>query len=738
MKRKRISLFKIFLITFLAFTIIFALALIFINANLNKEIDLSLVRTGSSVTRIYYFNKDEYGAPIGEPIELYDEQIFLDKSEWCSYYDMPRNLINAFVAVEDHRFFDHCGVDWLRTAKATFNYLIKFGKTEYGGSTITQQLIKNLTGDNRQTPKRKIEEILRAIHIEKNIGKIEILELYLNIVYLSESCYGVSSAAKTYFGKSVEELTLAECASLASIVKSPTKYDPYKNPSYNYERRKIVLAEMLDMGYISKEEYENAKDEEIIINSRIENENKSGIYSWYTELLIDDITKDLMDKYNLSKEGAQMMIFKGGLNIYTPIDPSLQNIAEKVFENYKAYLYPKDGVYPQGACIILDPYSSDVLAIIGGTGKKSGNRLMNRATQAKRPLGSVIKPLSVYAPAIEKRIISYSTVFDDVPMEGKDGFWPKNSPDVYHGLVDLEYSVSHSLNTSAVKALRLLGIDNSFNFLKNNAELTSLTQNDKNEAPLALGQLNQGESLMAVTRAYTMFSSGGYMSNSRSYYKITDNYGNILLEKEKEYKRVISEETASIMNTLLSRVTEEGTARATRVKDIISVAGKTGTSGNSCDKWFVGYTPYFLCGVWVGYDEPEPVHQWGVRPTINIFDAIMTEAHKNKDLSARLFSSKNVIEREYCRDSGKSPSESCTLDLRLNRINKGYFIKGTEPISYCELHKTVHIDALTGKIADNNTSYLLTRRIALLDYIRQEETHEIEILDKRFTIEGRQ
>ena len=735
MKRKYKSLFKIFLMFFLIAALIFVLSLIIINSNLNKEIDLSLVRTGSSITKIYYYEKDDYGFPIGDPIELTSEQIFLDKSEWQSYYDMPKNLINAFIAIEDHRFFEHNGVDWLRTAKATLNYIIKLGKTEFGGSTITQQLIKNLTGDNIQTPKRKIEEILRAIHIEKNIGKIEILELYLNIVYLSENCYGVSAAAQTYFGKKVEELSLAECASLAAIVKSPVKYDPYKNPKNNKERRKLVLSEMLEEGFITKAEYEKSIDEDVIINSKIEIENKSGVYSWYTEVLIDDITAELMSKYNLSMEGAQMMIFKGGLNIYSPIDPSLQNIAEKTFENYRAYINQSNGEFPQASCIVLDPYSSDILAVVGGIGRKEGNRLFNRATQAYRPPGSAIKPLSVYAPAIDRKIINYATVFDDVPLTGKNGIWPKNASNLYHGLVDLEYSVTHSLNTSAVIALRLLGIDNSFEFLKDLG--LSLTNDDKNESPLALGQLSRGETLKSITGAYSMFSSGGYVSNLRSYYKVTDNYGNIILEKPKEFKRIISEETASIMNILLSKVTAEGTARGTKVKDLIQTAGKTGTSGNSCDKIFVGYTPYYICGIWVGFDEPRSVSQNGISPAVRLFDAIMLEAHKDKDMTKKLFYSKNIIEKEYCRDSGKIPIDSCSLDLRLNRINKGYFIKGTEPMDSCNLHKTVHIDSLTGKIADNNTSYLLKRKISLIDYDRHYEYDDIDIWDKRFTLSNR-
>ena len=325
MNKKRSKLFNIFLFSFLTAIALMVSIVIYIDLNLNKEIDLNIVRAGSSsITKIFYYNRDEYGNITGEPVELKEEQIFLDKSEWCSYYDMPKNLINAFIAIEDHRFFEHNGVDWLRSGKAALTYVFNMGKSEFGGSTITQQLVKNITGDNKRTPKRKIEEILRSLYIEKNIGKTEILELYLNIVYLSENCYGVNSASEIYFGKKPNELTLSECATLASIVKSPAKFDPYTNIDNNKSRRKIVLAKMLEHNMISKEEYYDAIDDEVSINPKIENEKRSGVFSWYTETLIDDLVQDLMEKYNLSKEGALMVIYKGGLNIYSPIDPELQ------------------------------------------------------------------------------------------------------------------------------------------------------------------------------------------------------------------------------------------------------------------------------------------------------------------------------------------------------------------------------------------------------------------------------
>lgn len=732
---------KIFIVIFLVLSVIAILSLIYffkVSEKLYKEIDLSLIgKKPSSITRIYYYDKDEFGNPVGEPIELKEEELFLSRNEWISYYNIPKNLVNAFIAIEDQHFFEHKGVDWPRTIKATFNYLRNFGKSEFGGSTITQQLVKNITGDNKQTPKRKIEEIIRALNIEKNTGKFDILELYLNIVYLSNNCYGVNAAAKTFFGKEIDELTLAECASIASIVKSPSNYDPYHNPVNNKKRREIVLKRMYESGMITNAEYNEAKEEEIIINSKIESESKSGIYSWYTECLIDDIISDLKKKYNISEEAAQMLIYRGGLNIYTPIEPRLQNKLEKVFENYKAYIDHNNGTYPEASCVILNPYTSDIVAIAGGVGHKNNNRILNRAKNIKRPLGSVIKPLSVYTPLIDSEKGNYATVFDDTPIVLDKGLWPKNSPNIYHGLSDLEYSVTRSLNTVAVKALDIVGKQNAFDFLKEKLKFKNLTKDDLNSSPLALGQLTEGESLLTVTNAYSMFQNGGYILNPRSYYEVKDSFGNVLLKNECKAEHVISESTAAIMNIILSKVVSEGTAKGCELKNYVPVAGKTGTSGNNQDKWFIGYTSYYTCGVWVGYDTPAPIISRGNNPAIRLFDAVMSEANINRNPDIGLFFDNNVIAVEYCIDSGMLPCDECRLDPRLNRIKTGYFVRGTEPIEKCNIHKSVYINVQTGELSNESTSYLLKRKIALLDYIRGREFDEIEIKDRKYTLESR-
>lgn len=730
--KKRVVLIS----TLIVFALIVLILTIYINNFVNKEIDLSLIRTGaSSITKIYYFDYEDRQNRVGQAIELKDESLFLEKSEWKSIYDMPKNLLNAFVAIEDKRFFEHNGVDWLRTIKATINYIFK-DRSGFGGSTITQQLIKNLTGDNTVSPKRKLEEIFRAINLEKKLSKNEILELYLNVVYFSENCYGVSTASELYFNKSVEELSLLECASLASIVKNPSKYDPYKFTENNQERSKIVLNEMLSQGYIDEIEYNQALNERLAINENLENENNSGIYSWFTESIIDEVAKDISKKYDLNLDSAKMMIIKGGLNIYSTIDPKVQDTAKKVFENYSAYILPQNGNFPQASCVIIDPHTSDVLAIIGGVGRKNANMILNRATNTKRAPGSVLKPLSVYAPLIEEGIANYNTIFDDTPIYLKENIpWPKNSPNRYRGLMPLSFAVEHSVNTVAVKGLNMLGINKSYDYLTNVFNL-SLNKSDYAEAPLALGQLTDGESLLNITNAYSPFANGGLISKPRTYLYVTDNYGNVILENRAETKRAISESTSQLMTKLLEGVVNNGTAKQIASKELTSIAGKTGTSGNSRDKWFIGYSNDYLCGVWCGFDTPKAM-SYSKNPACTLFDEIYKKLYENASFKDEFYLSNNIVEEYYCMDSGMLPTQDCRIDIRGTRVSKGYFVKGTEPKEYCTLHKSVVIDAADGLIADVMTPSFRKRRVSLLDYVRAEEYDRFNILDNEYFVSSR-
>lgn len=686
---------RVFKIIFLSFLLIFIASLLIFTVYffaINKKLDLSLIKPGaSSITKIYYFDYEDRENRIGSAKELKEEQIFLNKSEWSSIYNMPKNLLNAFIAIEDKRFYEHKGVDLLRSGKAILNYIFGSDKSSFGGSTITQQLIKNLTGDNQATPKRKLEEILRAFYLETKLSKNEILETYLNIVYLSQNTYGVSSGAEIYFNKNVEDLSLSECASLAAIIKNPTKYDPYENYENNIKRRNVVLKQMLNESLISYDEYAEAIDEELIINQNIENENKSGTYSWFTETVINDVSDDLASKNSISKEAARKLILKGGLNIYTTLDKSIQDKATEVYENYSKYILPQNGIYPESACVILDPYTSDILAVVGGKGSKSGNMIFNRATSAKRPPGSVLKPLSVYAPAIDKNLINYATIIEDSPVTTKNGEpWPKNSPDKYRGNLPICFAVERSINTVAVKVLKNLGHINSINYL-NKFGININTEKDKNDSSLALGQLTDGETLLNVTNAYTAFTNGGKVSKPNSYLYVTDNYGNKILENNHTSKRVISSSTAEIMTKMLQGVISSGTGKLAKLNNPnVEVAGKTGTSSNNYDKWFIGYTPDYVCGVWTGFDMPSSLN-YANNPSCLLFKAIFDKIYDDENETSRFTVTNELISKDFCFDSGEAVSEGCIDTEQGSKVIKGYFKIGTEPSSVCKFHKNYEI-----------------------------------------------
>ena len=729
--KKRI--FILIFVLFIIFILIF-LSLIIYASKINKELDISMFAKGAtSISKIYYYDFEDRENRIGEIKELSKEALFNNRSEYISIYEMPKNLINAFVSIEDKRFYSHTGVDWLRTGRAIINYVANFGKSGFGGSTITQQLIKNITGNNQITAKRKIDEIIRAIDLEKKLSKNQILELYLNVVYLAENSYGVEAASKMYFNKEAQNLNLAECASIAAIVQNPTKYDPYRHPENNKERRNIVLSEMLKQGYITKEEYDEAREYEIIVNDNIDNENKSNVYSWYTEHLISDVTNDISKKYNLSENVARAWILRGGINIYSLIDPSVQNAAEEVYLNYSKYISPtSNGKYPESAIVILDPKTADILAIVGGIGKKNSNLIFNRATNAKRPVGSALKPLSVYAPALENDIITYSTVYDDTPivLENK-ALWPKNSPNRYRGLMPISFAVERSVNTVAVKVLKDLGINNSVEFLEK-LNINIDRNNDKNLSSLGLGQLTNGETLLNITNAYLPLANGGEYKKARSYLYVTDNYGNIILDNSaNETKRVISEQTSYIMTKMLENVVKFGTAKEITLKNTQSVAGKTGTSSNNQDKWFIGYTPKFICGVWSGFDTPAPIYSYTNQSCI-MFDEVMKLIYEN--VEPTLFDApEGIVERIFCFDSGKIINKACEYDERGSREVIGYYKINALPNEKCDIHKIVYIDKVSNKIATPRTPFWRKVKKAYLNYER-DKINNVTIEDSEYII----
>ncbi|MBE6592753.1 MAG: hypothetical protein E7642_02025 [Ruminococcaceae bacterium] len=703
----------IFVITLLVLTAGVAFG-IYAASITEKEIDESVfdVLSSNTASKIYYY-RTESDREAGIATELEGQELFGGyRSMPVSYGELSEDIINSFVCIEDKRFFEHNGVDWKRTAGAALNYLLRF-RDEFGGSTITQQLIKNITERDEYSLQRKLQEIMWALDLETKMSKEEILENYLNIINLSNGCYGVGAAAEYYFSKKVSELTLIECASIAAITNNPSYYDPIRYPQNNRSRALLILDQMYEQGYIDHDRYTQAKESEIAL--KIKDGKASNVNLWYVDMVIDDVINALIAEKGYTRQMANMAIYRGGLKIYTAMDLEIQKTLEAYYANERNFRIDGEKT-PQSAMIIIDPYSGDVLGVAGAIGEKNANRLQNFATSTVRPAGSVIKPLSVYAPALEKGLICWSSVYDDVPVNFGNGStpvaWPKNANGVYRGLTNVNYAIANSVNTVTVKVLEELGLEESFDFLYDKLQMKSIirqktlpdgsTISDMDYAALALGQFNYGVSVREISAAYSIFVNKGIYSRPRSYYKVLDADGGILLEDRYYGEAVISEDNAIIMTEMLKNVVEEGTATNITLSEKIECAGKTGTTQNNYDKWYIGYTPYYVGGVWYGYEYPESLSSSAGKTSTKIWNEVMTLLHAKylaKGNVKEFEDSNTVVEAEYCADSGKLASEACKKDVRKSRVEKGYFSIGSEPDEKCDRHVLVSYDRVEGGVA---------------------------------------
>jgi len=661
------------------------------------DIEPSALRNDLSQTSwIYYDNKyvtangEEY-----EPIEIYGTE----NRQWVNFDDMPKHLVNAFKAIEDERYDTHNGVDWRRTFGAVISFAT--GSDNYGGSTITQQLIKNVTGEDDTTIQRKVTEIFRALSLNEKRTKEEVLEMYLNRIHLSRSNYGVGAAAKYYFGKDVSELSVVESAALAAIPKSPTKYDPVRNPEYNAERRVLVLDKMLELEWISKQEYDEAVNAELVLNITYEETQETGKYSYFTDALIEQIVEDLENEYSYTRSEALNLLYTGGLKIYTTENPEIQKAMEEVFNDPNTFATVDDGVQPQSAMVVMDPYTGEVLGIVGGRGEKDGKLDLNRATMSTRQVGSSIKPLTSYAPAMDLGIITYSTVFDDTPiyMENMGKYYPSNSPNRYFGKVSVNEAIIRSKNTVAVKIVKdELGVDYVYNFAKEKLHFENLVEADRNVAPLALGGFTNGITVMEMTAAYSMFPNNGYYSPPRLYTKVLNNDGTILLDRRtNNEERVIKQSTSTVMTKHLQNVVTSGTAARITLKRKVDCAGKTGTTNDNKDLYYCGFTPYYVGACWFGYDIPKSLYKFGGNPAMNAWEKVMEKIHQPifdsvaaGSETLKKFDFSKLKTASFCLDSGLIPCENCSLDLRGSRIGTGYYYEGENaPKRLCDVHVVV-------------------------------------------------
>ncbi len=754
-KRKNRRFLK-FLVALAFFVVVFVFVVglafaAYVNQKIEKSVDETLfTMVGSdSATSLYYYQVSESGEV--ESVELADENLY--GGYRCVYVDfetIPEDLIRAFISIEDKRFYQHKGVDWKRTISAGLNYFLNFSDS-YGGSTITQQLIKNVTDEDEYSFQRKLQEIFWALDLETKMDKTEILGLYLNIINLSQGCYGVQAASEYYFSKDVSQLTLNECACIAAITNSPSYYDPIRNPENNKKRKDVILNEMFEQGYISENELQANLGTDVILNIN-EQYSVNEINSWYVDMVIDDVVSDLAEQKGYSRTMANLMIYTGGLKIYTAMDPEIQSILEDYYEQTVNFYGSGSVENPQSAMIIIDPENGDILGVAGAVGEKKANRIQNFATQTLRPAGSVIKPLSVYAPALDQGLITWASVYDDVPVNfGKYNLdpskgelvspvaWPKNSTGIYRGLTNINYAIEHSVNTVTVRVLEDIGVESSFDFLYNSLHMESLISSgytadgsyitDMDLAALALGQMNYGVTVREITAAYSIFANEGVYNHTRSYYKVTDSSGSILLQNRYEGEAVISEESASLMTMMLENVIQNGTANTITLDETVACAGKTGTTQNNYDRWFIGYTPQYIGGVWYGYEYPKALS--GTNICVDIWEDVMKTVYERKgsrqELLLEFEMADGIVEREYCVDSGKLVTNACLRDPRGDRTEKGWFAVGTEPVEYCTCHVPVSYDkvfggvVLDGQCPSENTDYVglitVVRRFPIQVYV---------------------
>lgn len=572
---------------------------------------------------------------------------------WVSIDKMPKNLINAFIAIEDETFYDHSGVNWKRTLGAVGNWLFDFDEQQFGGSTITQQLIKNITSDKDRSATRKMREIVRALIIENRLSKTEILEAYLNTIALGNGICGVQVAANYYFNKDVSELDLSECATIAAITQNPSKYNPVTGLEQNKTRRQTVLKKMTELGFITSKELLDTYDVKISIDNTQKENFEDEVNNYFIDTLIEQVIEDLMEKYNCTEEVASGMVYNGGLKIYSTVNPKIQSEMEKVYTDVNKY-FPYKGsnlqgekVHVQSAMTIMD-YSGNIVGIVGGAGEKTVNRGLNRAYSAPRQPGSTMKPLGVYALAIEKDLINYTSKVVDEPLphyflDGKPG--PHEWYGYYKGTITIDYAIRKSANTIPVILLQDLGIDKSYNFLTQKLGLKHLIEADKNPASLALGGCQYGITTTESAAAYAVFGNGGMYYEPKTYSKIVRTNGDVVLENNNKGKRAVSEETATIMNRLLQGVVygSEGTGGgiASYNRNMRAYA-KTGTSSDSNDLWMVAGTPYYVGSVWYGFDKQQTIPSTSSAAVI--WRDVMKAVHK--DLEPKDFTySENVYKK---------------------------------------------------------------------------------------------
>ncbi len=697
-------------------------------------------------------------------LQIYQKLFAETSSEWASYEDIPQAMIDAAIAIEDHRFLEHQGVDWVTTLKACARMF--FGDSSAGGSTITQQLIKNIllstdeTADD-VTVQRKMLEIFRAVQLEKSYDKKTIIERYLNVIYLGQGCYGVRSAAATYFGKEVEMLTPAECASIISITNNPSLFDPYgrafkyKAPGAeaaqemtgrerNRSRQLLVLRAMKEYGMLTEEQYQEAVNQELVFKNGIDNEDRlaqcpnescgykntvstfvkdgenyycpqcntltainqsasQDNYSWFADTVLDEVARAFAEKSGMAYTAANEKLFKqqvcsGGYQIYTTIDMKVQNQIDKIYTNLEEIPDTRSGQQLQSAIVVLDNRTGDVVGLAGGVGEKTGFDEYNRATEAERQSGSSFKPIAVYAPAFELGAINPATVIKDMPVTYNMGAYPQNDNRRYSYSRTILSGITSSVNAVAGNTLMEIGEGYAFDFAKEKFGVHSLIEervledgrvlSDISLGPLALGAQTYGVTVREMADAFGTFANNGTFRKSRTFTKVYDSEGNLVLDNTQETRDILSQKTVDYMNYCLVSATHDGTGSIADLAGMgITTAGKTGTTGDNKDRYYCGYTGYYTAAVWTGFDKPESLGL-SFNPSAKLWKKVMGPLHSGKS-DRSLYDNGKMTTASVCLDSGKAPTAACQADIRGGRIGSAKVYPEDRPTEACTKHVLV-------------------------------------------------
>ena len=646
----------------------------------DQDIDLESLSLGYTSV-IYYTNSD---GQIAELQKLYNIE---GNRTWVNYEDINQATKDALVAIEDKRFWTHNGVDWRRSFGAFVNLFMP-GAASGGGSTVHQQLIKNVTKDDDYRIDRKVREIFRAVELGRKSTHEQVLEAYLNVVPFGNNTNGIQAAAKTYFDKDAKDLTLAEAAAIVGITQKPTAHNPFLYPEKNKERQEYILSQMLEQGLIDQKQHDDAMSQKLNFKKTEYYESITAPQSYFVDHVIEEVIAGLMETKGWTKSYATERLYQDGYRIYTTVDEKIQAHLEAYYlseENFPQEVYNEK--FPQSACTIIDP-NGRILGMVGGIGEKTVSRGFNRATMAKRQPGSAIKPIGLYSLSFEYDRITWSTLVDDNPIEDANGrLFPLNFDRIYRGPVTIDYAIQRSVNTVAVKLADALGVQAVYDFLRNSLQMTSLVDSrvsgnrvvtDIAIAPLSLGSLTDGLTPLEMAGGYQMFVNGGNYTKPYAYTQVVDANGKVVLESNTTPVRVISEDTAVVMNRLLQRVTggPNGTGGTARISGM-PTGGKTGTSSDDVDQWFIGFTPYYICQVWLGYDEKTAENGYGqIRyrsyPPPLIFKDIMQPLHEGLEYKEFL-DSPDVVSQTYCTITGDLAGPTC------DSVGTGWYKKSRLP-----------------------------------------------------------